>query len=263
MIPRVILRLAVATLILVGVFSACDDDDAVTGPRSFRVTLEVTDSDGQPVPGLELGMAPDLPWYLDGTSRLHSASSAADELRQPYPNPFFPAIRIPFQLDVTSQVSLTVEDVEGTAVRALVDGQIESGERVVAWDGRDDSGTTMPSGVYTAHLVVRDLESETVRLEDSRLMLLVVFTADQVKIGTTDLRGRIVLEDKRLFPFLYDIPDIPAMDEAGQMIGTIKLGPTVRFYFTDPGTGFTRRYDRDVAGPTTLSFVWNPPPEAK
>lgn len=263
MIPRIIPRLAFATLILAGVVSACGNDDAVTGPQLFRVTLKVTDPDGQPVPGLELGMAPDTPWYMDGTSRVHNAPTAAEQLQQPFPNPFAGAARIPFRLEMTSQVSLTVEDVEGTAVCALVEGPIESGLRVAAWDGRDDSGAMMPSGVYTAHLVVRGLDGETVRLDDIRRMLLAVFTADQKKVGTTDLSGRIVLQDKRLFPFLYDVPDIPAMDETGEMIGTIRLGSTIRFYFTDPATGFTRRYDRDVARPATLSFVWNPPPGTK
>jgi hypothetical protein len=250
-------------LLLAAVVTACDDDDTLTGPASFRVVLEVVDPNGRPVPGLELGMAPDTPWYMDGTTRAQSALVAADQLQQPFPNPFFPAITILIQLDMTSEVSLTVEDVEGATLRTLVDGQMESGKQTFVWDGRDASGEKMPSGVYTAHLVVRSLGSEAVRLDDSRRMLLAVFTADQKKVGTTDSMGRIVLEDKRLFPFLYDIPDLPAMDENGAMIGSIALGPTVRFYLTDPETGITRRYDRDVFGSSTLSFIWSPPPETK
>jgi hypothetical protein len=260
LIPRTITRLALAALILTGIVSACSDTDTVTGPRPFHVVLEVTDPDGRSVPGLELGMAPDTPWYVDGTSRRDSAFAPAEQLLQPYPNPSN-GFRIPFSLDATSRVALTVEDIEGVTVRALVDGQMEAGARTAFWDGHGDSGALMPSGVYTAHLVVRDLDTETVLLDDSRRMLLAVF--DQMKLGPTDPKGRIVLEDKKLFPFLYDVPDMPAVDANGAVVGAIKLGPTVRFYFTDPSTGTIRRYDRDVAGSATLSFVWNPPPVAK
>jgi len=250
--------MALAAVVLAGIVSACNDDRTVTGPRPFRVTLEVTDPDGHAVPGLELGMAPDTQWY--GDNRPQSASAAAEQLLQPFPNPSNGCL-IPFSLDATSQVSLTVVDIEGTTVRTLVDEQVESGQRMAFWNGNDDSGALMPSGVYTARLVVRDLESGTVRLDDTRRMLLAVF--DQMTLGPTDSRGRIVLDDKRLFPFLYDVPDMPAVDEKGQVVGTVSLGPTVRFYFTDPATGVIRRYDRDVTGQTTLSFVWNPPPAAE
>lgn len=257
MFPRFLSRLGLAALILTGVVTACGDENTATGPRSFRVTLEVTDPDGRAVSGLELGMAPDTPWYVDGRVRPFGASAVADQLQQPFPSPST-MFSIPFRLDVTSRISLTIEDVEETTVRRLVDGQVESGAQTAVWDGRDDAGALMPSGVYTAHLVARDLGSETVRLNDSRRVLLAVF--DRMTVGTTDQRGRIVLEEKRLFPFLYDVPDMPAVDENGATVGTISLGSTVRFYFTDPASGFTRRYDRDVAGPATLSFVWSPPP---
>lgn len=259
MISRPIARLALATLILAGVVTACNDHDTVVAPPSFQVVLEVTNADGRPVPGLELGMAPDTPYYLDGTSRFHSAAPAEEQLKRPFPNPSS-GIEIPFHLDVTSQVSLIVEDIEGNAVRTLLDGQMDSGERIAFWNGHDDSGALSPSGVYTAHLVVRDPDSQAVRLDDSQPMLLAVF--DQMKLGPTDAKGRIVLRDKRLLPFLYDIPDMPATDATGAIVGTISLSPTVRFYFTDPGTGYIRRYDRNVEGPATLSFVWNPPPAA-
>ena len=166
--PRILSRLTLAVLLLAAVVTACDDDDTLTGPASFRVVLEVVDPNGRPVPGLELGMAPDTPWYMDGTTQAQSALVAADQLQQPFPNPFFPAITISIQLDMTSEVSLTVEDVEGATLRTLVDGQMESGKQTFVWDGRDASGEKMPSGVYTAHLVVRSLGSEAVRLDDSR-----------------------------------------------------------------------------------------------
>jgi len=73
-------------------------------------------------------------------------------LGQNYPNPFNPVTRIQFVLDRDTRVSLRVFDVQGRAVRTLVDSYLSAGQRVVGWDGRDDSGRSLASGTYFLRL---------------------------------------------------------------------------------------------------------------
>ena len=50
----------------------------------------------------------------------------------------------------TADVKLEIYDARGARVRNLLSGVAESGTRVLVWDGRDDSGSVVPSGVYYA-----------------------------------------------------------------------------------------------------------------
>lgn len=69
-------------------------------------------------------------------------------LGQNYPNPFNPTTTIPFSLADASIVKLTVYNVLGQAVRTLVDQQMVAGIHQVNWDGRNDNGQMVGSGVY-------------------------------------------------------------------------------------------------------------------
>jgi hypothetical protein len=69
-----------------------------------------------------------------------------------YPNPFNPLTKIQFALERNAQVSLRVFDVQGRAVRTLIDSYLASGLRLMSWDGRDDRGRPLPSGTYFLRL---------------------------------------------------------------------------------------------------------------
>lgn len=69
-------------------------------------------------------------------------------LAQNYPNPFNPTTRITFSNDQSAHVRLTVHDVLGREVATLVAGDLTPGVWSVTWDGRNSSGSQMPSGVY-------------------------------------------------------------------------------------------------------------------
>jgi len=69
-------------------------------------------------------------------------------LEQNYPNPFNPGTNISFQLPKGSEVTLTIYNVLGQPVRTLVQEQRPAGVHVIAWDGRNDNGEQMASGVY-------------------------------------------------------------------------------------------------------------------
>jgi hypothetical protein len=69
-------------------------------------------------------------------------------LNQNYPNPFNPETNIEFSLPKDSYVSLTVYNLLGQQVRNVIDGNIAAGVHTALWDGRDESGAVVPSGVY-------------------------------------------------------------------------------------------------------------------
>ena len=69
------------------------------------------------------------------------------------PNPFNPSTRLQFSLEEPGMVQLRIYDAAGHLVRTLVDGEEPAGYHAVRWDGRSDSGSAVPSGVYTALLV--------------------------------------------------------------------------------------------------------------
>ncbi len=79
-------------------------------------------------------------------------------LSQNYPNPFNPITRIEYLVPEgeAQRVALVVYDVRGARVRTLVDGIVTGGKYVVDWDGRNDQGQTVGSGVYFYRLVERN-----------------------------------------------------------------------------------------------------------
>ena len=69
-------------------------------------------------------------------------------LYQNYPNPFNPSTRIAFFLPETRMVKLTIYDTSGRLVKRLVNEMREAGKYVVEWDGRNESGRRVNSGIY-------------------------------------------------------------------------------------------------------------------
>ncbi len=69
-------------------------------------------------------------------------------LKQNFPNPFNPSTKIPYDLKISSHVSVEVFNVLGQRVRTLINEEQQAGPQVVEWDGRDANGTTVSSGMY-------------------------------------------------------------------------------------------------------------------
>ena len=69
------------------------------------------------------------------------------------PNPFNPRTEIHFRLPRAGRVELDIHDARGHLVRHLIDGgQFTEGPNVVAWDGTDDAGRSLPSGLFLARI---------------------------------------------------------------------------------------------------------------
>jgi hypothetical protein len=93
-----------------------------------------------------------------GDDPVVDAPPAVSSLHQNVPNPFNPTTKISFDLAREGQVKLQVFNVAGHLVKTLVDGTMPAkrGHEVV-WNGLNDAGNRVPSGVYFYQLVTDDL----------------------------------------------------------------------------------------------------------
>jgi hypothetical protein len=85
------------------------------------------------------------------------------ELHQNYPNPFNNETVIRFNLRRPAKVSLSIYNILGQKVRTLVEGRMSAGSQTVSWDGKDDKGNDLSSGIYFYQLKAGEV-SETKRL---------------------------------------------------------------------------------------------------
>ncbi len=79
-------------------------------------------------------------------------------LRSSSPNPSRHGAALSFSLPSTADVKLRVYSVAGRLVRTLHDGPADAGVTTAEWNGRDDRGERVPSGVYFARIVTGDDE---------------------------------------------------------------------------------------------------------
>lgn len=79
-------------------------------------------------------------------------------LRGVSPNPFNPVTEISYGLPDDGRVALRVYNVAGKLVRVLVDGEVDAGYHAATWDGRDDRGEAVASGVYFCRMEAEGFE---------------------------------------------------------------------------------------------------------
>ena len=98
---------------------------------------------------------------LRGQPSLSPAVSVEDTLLANYPNPFNPETWIPYQLSASADVSVSIYSVNGHLVRRLDLGHQSAGvyrsrSRAAYWDGRNEFGERVASGLYFYTLTAGD-----------------------------------------------------------------------------------------------------------
>jgi hypothetical protein len=71
-----------------------------------------------------------------------------------YPNPFNPSTTIEFSIQNNSQIELTIYNTKGQKVKTLADNQFTPGSHTIIWNGKDESGKSVSSGIYFYKLQV-------------------------------------------------------------------------------------------------------------
>ncbi len=107
-------------------------------------------------------LAPDLTLYrrairvrVKGGTKVVDAETILPEkfaLHQNYPNPFNPATSMQYELPEPADVRLTIYDVAGRKVRALVDSRHQPGVYNILWDATDDQGRPVAAGLYLCRM---------------------------------------------------------------------------------------------------------------
>jgi hypothetical protein len=108
-----------------------EDASVLPGTR-YRYQLAMTDADGE---------------FLSPIVELTTAALTT-ELRQNQPNPFNPETAISFTLEKSARASVQIYAADGARVRTLLDEARGAGTHRVTWNGRDDNGQPVSSGIY-------------------------------------------------------------------------------------------------------------------
>ena len=87
------------------------------------------------------------------------------QMSQNYPNPFNPDTRIEFAIPRSSHVKIDIYNIVGAHVRTLVDEYMTAGYKSVTFDSKDNSGSTLSSGIYVYRIAAEDFT-------DSKKMIL-------------------------------------------------------------------------------------------
>jgi hypothetical protein len=119
---------------------------------SFKLFSKETDSEHELIPAFGSKSEEVFMGSAFSSVKLSSESALIPDrflLYNNYPNPFNPSTTLRFDLPENSKVSLVVYNLLGESIRTIVNNvDYKPGRFSVEWDGRDNSGFTVPSGVY-------------------------------------------------------------------------------------------------------------------
>jgi len=108
---------------------------------------------GSPNHSIEAGFWPGTDTPTTGLAEQAATTIERYQLYAGVPNPFNPQTTIAFDVPAPGgRVRLSIHDVSGRLVKTLVDGQSLPGHRVIAWNGTDDAGHGVSSGIFICSL---------------------------------------------------------------------------------------------------------------
>lgn len=133
------------------------------------IQTEAEANDWQPLPEPVNALAPlvQLPYdqkrvrlgeTATAVSEIDGAVPTSSSLGDAYPNPFNPQTTIRFSLPWVAAISVDVYNTQGQIIRTLVDQEMGPGEFQVTWDGRDDHGAEVATGVYVYRITGPNLQ---------------------------------------------------------------------------------------------------------
>ncbi len=114
----------------------------------------------------------DLVLTTSGTTGVSNQPAApqAFTLSQNYPNPFNPSTRISFSLPVQSNVTLKVYNILGQEIATLENGSMSAGTYAAVWNGKDNLGRSVASGVYFYRLSASSVSGNFTSLKKMLLL---------------------------------------------------------------------------------------------
>ena len=119
--------------------------DGFIDPKSRITVMTWSDTDSSSDLGFGIGVAKPVP-----PVSVHSDGFSPNEFRleQNYPNPFNPSTIINYYLPTSSEISINIYNSLGQKIRALYSGRQLMGPHQTSWDGKNNLGNNVSSGVY-------------------------------------------------------------------------------------------------------------------
>ena len=261
-------RVLVPAVIICGLafgLHACSNpsDGGDEAPFYFRVS--VTDTVGNPVPGITVGVWSDITVRTGSSPRAKSVAAVGLQewaLHQNVPNPFFPGTVVDWHAlhDCTAQ--LTVSDLSGAVVAELCDPDSIAGAGLhainFALDCDDYSGGT---SVFECELVAKDTTGSSVLFE--RSIYLVAHTSDVAcaALGVTGVDGVLQIDQRLPFPCLFELPTMIATYPAHpESFSVFDIPDDVVIGLLDRGAPPREEetYHRTIQdGPNSFDLVWH------
>lgn len=119
-----------------------DQNGTITWPSDFTAKTVVW-VDG---PNCDVEAAPNL--FVPTGIEDDNNTIVSFDLKQNYPNPFNPTTTIEYTLDKPAKVELTIFNSLGQKVKTLVNGFVTNSKNVVEWNGTNEAGNVVPTGIY-------------------------------------------------------------------------------------------------------------------
>ena len=93
-------------------------------------------------------------------------------LHQNFPNPFNPVTALPYDVPEIADVKIDIYNLLGQKVRSLVTGEHEPGFYRATWNGKNDRGALVTTGVYIYQITARSNATGEVAFTETRKLVL-------------------------------------------------------------------------------------------
>jgi hypothetical protein len=134
------------TVIAAGIAEPTFSDTGVTGGETYYYVVSAVNVFNESLNSTVASATPERPVGVETKPSAFSLSLSC------YPNPFNSSTNISYSLPEDSWVTLQIYNMLGQRVAILVDTQVTAGNHSLMWNGRNDHGESISSGLYLVHL---------------------------------------------------------------------------------------------------------------
>ena len=114
----------------------CIAEDSAGNKDSVAITISFNENEDEPDEEKEI--------THNDTENMPTSFS----LYQNFPNPFNPQTTIQFSIPNQSNVALEIYDIAGKKVKTLINERLDTGFYTINWDGKNEYGENVSSGIY-------------------------------------------------------------------------------------------------------------------
>ncbi len=233
--------LACSALLL---FISCNDNSAdpiIDDP--FLVSIKVVDSSGNPVPDLNISIWNKLPFM-----------NQADKHR--IINQITASSSINFRVSEESFISISLYDLNNKFINYIAAGNYQQGVYEISLILNEIIGTAVYKCVMNAST---DSTGNDILFRDSIYITLWQPDPKYSLVGSTNQQGELSIDNKMLFPHLYDPPQIPRTSEASpEILGYINISDSVTIALSDSTYMSSIEYHHLIIdGENKFTLVWD------